>query len=171
MARLKKVAVNGENNISQENYTTQNIKFQIPLWYWGNASIKTELNNKQHIIEKLLNMISNKSKGNDMKISDNTLVNKNGYMFENNSKSKANPSKDANDQNENGKPILDSNKRVLPKKKVTIIMDSCTPKINNRRYVKTILNPLWEIKVIRAPFWNDWFNGWCQDNEWSKKAC
>ena len=31
MARLKKVAVNGENNISQENYTTQNIKFQIPL--------------------------------------------------------------------------------------------------------------------------------------------
>ena len=51
----------------------------------------------QHIIEKLSN-ISNQSKDNGMKISNNTQVNENVNMFENNSKSKRNPSKDADDQ-------------------------------------------------------------------------
>lgn len=43
----------------------------------------------QHIIEKQLsNIISIQSKDNGMKISDNTHVNENVNMFENNSKGK-----------------------------------------------------------------------------------
>ena len=52
----------------------------------------------QHINEKLLNIISNQSKDKGMKISNNTHVNQNVNVFENNSKSKGNPSKDVDDQ-------------------------------------------------------------------------
>lgn len=57
----------------------------------------------QHIIEKQLsNIISIQSKDNGMKISDNTHVNENVNMFENNSKSKGNSSKDVDGQTKMG---------------------------------------------------------------------
>ena len=57
----------------------------------------------QHIIEKQLsNIISIQSKDNGMKISDNTRVNENVNMFENNSKSKGNSSKDVDGQTKMG---------------------------------------------------------------------
>lgn len=57
----------------------------------------------QHIIEKQLsNIISIQSKDNGMKISDNTHVNGNVNMFENNSKSKGNSSKDVDGQTKMG---------------------------------------------------------------------
>ena len=57
----------------------------------------------QHIIQKQLsNIISIQSKDKGMKISDNTHVNGNVNMFENNSKSKGNSSKDVDGQTKMG---------------------------------------------------------------------
>ena len=74
-----------------------------------------ELNNKQHIIEKLLNINGNQSKVNDINVINNDYVNKNYSAFEYNK-----------DQNKSGKPNADFNKRNSPKKKVTVIGDSMT---------------------------------------------
>ena len=58
--RLKQVA-NQENNMDMENHSTVNSEYQISLLQRENAFIKTELNNKQNIIEKLLNINCNQS--------------------------------------------------------------------------------------------------------------
>ena len=44
-----------------ENHSTVNLEYQISLLQRENAFIKTELNNKQNIIEKLLNINCNQS--------------------------------------------------------------------------------------------------------------
>ena len=44
--------------------------------------MSNELNNKQHIIEKLLNINGNQSKVNDINVIDNAYVNKNYSAFE-----------------------------------------------------------------------------------------
>ena len=62
--------------------------------------IKTELNNKQHIIEKFLNINSNLSNVNDINITDNAHVNKNNSVFENSSKNKGNPLENVKHQTE-----------------------------------------------------------------------
>ena len=51
------------------------------------------LNNEQHIMEKLLDINSNQSKVNGIKITDNNHVNENYSLFENGSKNKGNLSK------------------------------------------------------------------------------
>ena len=51
--RLKQAAYNQENNMNVENHSTVNLNDQISLLQRENAFIKTELNNKQNIIEKL----------------------------------------------------------------------------------------------------------------------
>ena len=53
---------------SEENLDTENLKYQISLLQRENTFIKTELNNKQHIIKKLLNINSNQSNVNDINI-------------------------------------------------------------------------------------------------------
>ena len=58
--RLKQAA-NQENNMNMENHSTVNLEYQISLLQRENAFIKTELNNKQNIIEKLLNINCNQS--------------------------------------------------------------------------------------------------------------
>ena len=57
--RLKQAAYNQENNVNMENHSTVNSNYQISLLRLENAFIKTELNNKQNIIEKLLNINCN----------------------------------------------------------------------------------------------------------------
>ena len=107
-----------------------------------------ELNNKQYIIEKLLNINSNQSKDNGVKINDNTHVNKNANLLENNSDSKEIPSKNVNnDQNKDGKPNFDSNKRNSPKKKIPIIGNSLL-KYLWRENLSSKKN---EIKVVAHP--------------------
>ena len=59
IARLKEASLNVANSFSEENLVTENSKYQISLLQRENTFIKTELNNKQHIIEKLLNSNSN----------------------------------------------------------------------------------------------------------------
>ena len=59
IARLKEASLNVANSFSEENLVTENLKYQISLLQRENTFIKTELNNKQHIIEKLLNSNSN----------------------------------------------------------------------------------------------------------------
>ena len=73
---------------SEESLNTENLKYQISLLQREITFIKTELNNKQHIIEKLLNINSNQSNVNDINITDNTHVNKNHSVFENSGKNK-----------------------------------------------------------------------------------
>ena len=110
-------------------------KFKVSNFFLQreNTFIKTELNNKQHIIEKLLNINSNKSNVNDFNISDNAHVNKNYSVFENSSKNKGSPSENFKHQNRSGKPNLGFSERNSPKKKVTIIGDSiikCLRRVN-----------------------------------------
>ena len=50
-ARLKEAAFNRGNKVNQENYAKEKLSnFSLQR---ENAFVKTELNNKQHIIEKL----------------------------------------------------------------------------------------------------------------------
>ena len=58
VARLKEASLNVGNSFSEENLDTENLKCQISLSQSENIFIKTELNNKQHIIKKLLNINS-----------------------------------------------------------------------------------------------------------------
>ena len=53
MARLKEASLNVGNSFIEENLDTENLKYQIFLLQRETTFIKTELNNKQHIIEKL----------------------------------------------------------------------------------------------------------------------
>ena len=70
IARLKEASLNVGHSISEENLDTENLKYQISLLQRENTFIKTELNNKQHIIEKLLNINNNQSNVNDINITD-----------------------------------------------------------------------------------------------------
>ena len=91
IARLKEASLNAGNSFSEENLDTENLKYQISLLQRENTFIKTELNNKQHIIEKLLNINSNQSNVNNINITNDAHVNKNHRVFENSSKNKGNP--------------------------------------------------------------------------------
>ena len=82
-----------------ENHSTVNLEYQISLLQRENAFIKTELNNKQNIIEKMLNINCDQSSLNSSKID----VNKNGRLNEKNLK--GNPLKYNKDKNSNGNPI------------------------------------------------------------------
>ena len=82
-----------------ENHSTVNLEYQISLLQRENAFIKTELNNKQNIIEKMLNINCDQSSLNSSKID----VNKNGRVNEKNLK--GNPLKYNKDKNSNGNPI------------------------------------------------------------------
>ena len=108
--------------------------------------IKTELNNKQHIIEKLLNINSNLSNVNYINITDNAHVNKNHSVFENSSKNKGNPSENVKHQR-SGKPNVDFNKRNSPKKKVTVIGDSM------KKYLRreNLSSKNYEVKIAAHP--------------------
>ena len=79
--RLKQAA-NQENNMNMENHSTVNLEYQISLLQREKAFIKTELNNKQNIIEKLLNINYNQSSLNSSKID----VNKNDIVNQKNLK-------------------------------------------------------------------------------------
>ena len=109
--------------------------------------IKTELNNKQHIIEKLLNINSNLSNVNDINITDNAHVNKNHSVFENSSKNKGNPSENVKHQSRSGKPNVDFNKRNSPKKKVKVIGDSM------KKYLRreNLSSKNYEVKIAAHP--------------------
>ena len=111
IARLKEALLNVGNSFSEENLDTGNLKYQISLLQRENTFIKTELNNKQHIVEKLLNINSNQSNVSDVNITDNAHVNKNHSVFENSSKIKGNPSENVKHQNRSVKPNLNFNKR------------------------------------------------------------
>ena len=65
--RLKQAAYNQENNVNMENHSTVNSNYQIFLLRLENVFIKTELNNKQNIIEKLLNINCNQLSLNNSK--------------------------------------------------------------------------------------------------------
>ena len=80
--RLKQAANNQENNMNMENHSTVNLNYQISLLQRENAFMKTELNNKQNIIEKLLNINCSQSSLNSSKID----VNKNDRVNEQNFK-------------------------------------------------------------------------------------
>ena len=108
IARLTEASSNARNSFSEENLNTENLKYQIYLLQRENTFIKTELNNKQHIIEKLLNINYNQSNVNDINITGHS---------ENTSKIEGNPSENVKHQNRSGKPNLDFNKRNSPKKK------------------------------------------------------
>ena len=75
--RLKQAA-NQENVMNMENHSTVNLNYQISLLQRENAFIITELNNKQNITEKLLNINCNQSSLNSSKID----VNKNARVNE-----------------------------------------------------------------------------------------
>ena len=64
----------------------------ISLLQRENTFIKNDLNDKLHIIEKLLKIKSNQSKVYDIIITDNAYT-KNYSVFENSSENKENPSK------------------------------------------------------------------------------
>ena len=136
--RLKESSLNRGSNFSEGNFNTGNLKYQIFLLQRENTFIKTELNNKQHIIEKLLNIYCNQSKINDINIIKNTHVNKNYSVFENSSKKKGKPSKNVKDRNKSGKPNLDFNKRYSPIKKVTVIGDSMTKNLRHENLYQRI---------------------------------
>ena len=93
IARLKEASLNVGNSFSEENLNTENLKCQISLLQRENTFVKTELNKKQHIIEKLFNINYNQSNVNDIRITDNVHVNKNYSVFENSSKIKETPQK------------------------------------------------------------------------------
>ena len=147
VARLKEASLNVGNSFSEENLDTENLKCQISLSQSENIFIKTELNNKQHIIKKLLNINSNQSNVNDISITDNAHVNKHHSVFENSSKNKGNPSENVKHQNRSGKPNVDFNKRNSPKKKVTVIGDSM------KKYLRceNLSSKNYEVKIAAHP--------------------
>ena len=111
------------DSFSEKNLNTENLKYQISLSQRDNTFLNNELNNKQHIIEKLLNINSNQSNINDINITDYAHVNKNHGVFENKGNNKGNPSENVKHQNRSGKPNVDFNKRNSLKKKVIVIGD------------------------------------------------
>ena len=139
--------MNEGNSFSKENLDTENFKYQISLLQRENTFIKTELNNKQHIIEKLLNINSNQSNVNDINITDNSHVNKNHSVLENSGKIKGNPSENVQHQNRGGKPNLDFNKRNSPKKKVTVIGDSMIKYLRR----ENLSSKNYEVKIAAHP--------------------
>ena len=147
MAQLKEASLNAENCFSEKNLDTENLKYQISLLQRENTFIKTELNNKQHIIEKLLNSNCNQSNVNDINITDNAHVNKNHSVFENSGKNKGNPSENVKDQNRSGKPNLDFNKRNSPKKKVAVIGDSMIKYLRR----ENLSSKNYEVKIAAHP--------------------
>ena len=147
IARLKEAFLNVANSFSEENLVTENLKYQISLLQRENTFIKTELNNKQHIIEKLLNSNCNQSNVNDINITDNAHVNKNHSVFENSGKNKGNPSENVKDQNRSGKPNLDFNKRNSPKKKVAVIGDSMIKYLRR----ENLSSKNYEVKIAAHP--------------------
>ena len=147
MARLKEASLNVGNSFIEENLDTENLKYQISLLQRENTFIKTELNNKQHIIEKLLNSNCNQSNVNDINITDNAHVNKNHSVFENSSKNKGNPSENVKHQNRSGKPNVDFNKRNSPKKKVTVIGDSMIKYLRR----ENLSSKNYEVKIATHP--------------------
>ena len=68
--------------MNMKNHSTVNLNYQISLLQRENAFIITELNNKQNITEKLLNINCNQSSLNSSKID----VNRNGWVNEKNLK-------------------------------------------------------------------------------------
>ena len=147
IARLKEASLNVANSFSEENLGTENLKYQISLLQRENTFIKTELNNKQQIIEKLLNSNSNQSNVNDINITDNAHVNKNHSVFENSSKNKGNPSENVKHQRRSGKPKVDFNKRNSPKKKVTVIGDSMIKYLRR----ENLSSKNYEVKIAAHP--------------------
>ena len=105
IAWLKEASLNVGNSFSEKKKIKYK-KFKVSNFSFttGNTFIKTELNNKQHIIEKLLNINSNKSNVNDFNITDNAHINRNYSVFENSSKNKGRPSENVKHQNRSGKP-------------------------------------------------------------------
>ena len=81
----------------------------ISLLQRENTFIKNDLNDKLHIIEKLLKIKSNQSKVYDISITDNAYT-KNYSVFENSSENKENPSKKVKYQNKSGRPNLEFNR-------------------------------------------------------------
>ena len=146
MARLKEASLNVGNSFIEENLDTENLKYQISLLQRENTFIKTELNNKQHIMEKLLN-INNQSNVNDINITDDAYVNKNHSVFENSSKDKGNPSENVKHQNKSGKPNVDFNERNPPKKKVTVIGDSMIKYLRR----ENLSSKNYEVKIATHP--------------------
>ena len=118
---LERSSLNVADSFSEKNLNTENLKYQISLSQRDNTFLNNELNNKQNIIEKLLNINSNQSNINDINITDHAHVNKNHGVFENKGNNKGNPSENVKHQNRSGKPNLDFNNRNSPKKKVTVI--------------------------------------------------
>ena len=147
IARLKEASLNAGNSFSEENLDTENLKYQISLLQRENTFIKTELNNKQHIMEKLLNINSNQSNVNDINITDNAYVNKNHSVFENSSKDKGNPSENVKHQNKSGKPNVYFNNRNSPKKKVSAIGDSVITYLRRGN----LSSKNYEVKIVVHP--------------------
>ena len=123
------------------------MKYHISFLQRENTFIKTELNNKQHIIEKLFNINSNQLNVNDINITDNAHVNKKHSVFENSNKIKGNPSENVKHENRSGKPKLDFNKKNSPKKKVTVIGDSMIKYLRR----ENLSSKNYEVKIAAHP--------------------
>ena len=141
IARLKEASLNVGNSFSKEN-----LKYHISLLQRENTFIKTELNNKQHITKKLLNINSIQSNVTDISVTDNAHINENHSVFENSSKNKGNPSENFKHQNRNGKPDVDFNKINSPRKTVTVIGDSI-------KYLRSenLSSKNYEVKIVEHP--------------------
>ena len=146
IARLKEASLNVGHSISEENLDTENLKYQISLLQRENTFIKTELNNKQHITKKLLNINSIQSNVTDISVTDNSHINENHSVFENSSKNKGNPSENFKHQNRNGKPDVDFNKINSTRKTVTVIGDSI-------KYLRSenLSSKNYEVKIVAHP--------------------
>ena len=142
---MKEASLNVGSNFSEETLNTENLKYQIFLLQRENTFIKTELDNKQHIIEKLLNINNNQSNVNDINITDNPHGNKNYSMFK--KSNKGNPLENAKYQNKSGKPNLDLSKRNSPKKKVTVIGDSMIEYLRR----EDLSSKNYEVKIAAHP--------------------
>ena len=144
---LKEASLNVGNSLSEEKLNTENLKYQFSLLQRKNTFIKTELNNKQHVIGKLLNINSNQPNFNDINITNNAHVKKNYNVSENSSKNKRNPAENVKHQNKSGKPNLGFNNRKSPKKKVTVIGDSMIKYLR----CKNTSSKNYEVKIAAYP--------------------
>ena len=140
IARLTEASLNVGNSFSEETLNTENLKYQVSPPQRENAFSKTELNNKQHITEKLLNINYNQSNVNDINITANA-------HSKNSIKNEGNPSGNVKHQNRSGKPNLDFNKRNTPKKKVTVIGDSMIKYLRR----ENVSSKNYEVKVAAHP--------------------
>ena len=73
--RLKEVSLNWGSSFFKENFNAEYLKCYTSFYIGKTLFLK--VNNKQHILEKLLNINSNQSKVNDSNIINNGHVNKN----------------------------------------------------------------------------------------------